>query len=163
EAAARIGAAVINVSTDYVFDGAGGAPYAEEAVPNPLNVYGASKLAGERAVAAANPRSLNIRTSWVVSARGKNFVKTMIRVAAAGRRADDHGRVRRAGPPAVAGDHGPRPAAAGVRRHAAALAGRAEGDRRGAEVGMSHVTLRRAVAADLPALDALMRASAAYQ
>src|SRR6201999_931312 len=84
EAAARVGAAVINVSTDYVFDGAGGAPYAEDAPTNPLNVYGASKLAGEQAVAAGNPRSLNIRTSWVVSAHGKNFVKTMIRVAAAG-------------------------------------------------------------------------------
>jgi dTDP-4-dehydrorhamnose reductase len=83
-AAAEVGAAVINVSTDYVFDGAGGAPYAEDAAPNPINTYGASKLEGERAVAAANPRSLSIRTSWVVSAHGKNFIKTMLRVAAAG-------------------------------------------------------------------------------
>lgn len=79
-----VGAALVNVSTDYVFDGAGGAPYAEDAATNPLNTYGATKLEGEAAVTAACRRSLNIRTSWVVSAHGKNFVKTMLRVAAAG-------------------------------------------------------------------------------
>lgn len=83
-ACARTGAALVNVSTDYVFDGAGGAPYAEDAATRPLNVYGASKLAGEAAVTAACVRAINIRTSWVVSAHGKNFVKTMMRVAAAG-------------------------------------------------------------------------------
>ena len=83
-ACARTGAALVNISTDYVFDGDGGAPYAEDAATNPLNTYGATKLEGELAVAAASPRALNIRTSWVVSAHGKNFIKTMLRVAAAG-------------------------------------------------------------------------------
>ena len=81
-ACARSGAALVNISTDYVFDGDGGAPYAEDAATNPLNAYGATKLEGELAVAAASPRALNIRTSWVVSAHGKNFIKTMLRVAA---------------------------------------------------------------------------------
>ena len=83
-ACARAGAALVNISTDYVFDGDGGAPYAEDAATNPLNTYGATKLEGELAVATASPRALNIRTSWVVSAHGKNFIKTMLRVAAAG-------------------------------------------------------------------------------
>ena len=83
-ACARAGAALVNISTDYVFDGDGGAPYAEDAATNPLNAYGTTKLEGELAVATASPRALNIRTSWVVSAHGKNFIKTMLRVAAAG-------------------------------------------------------------------------------
>ena len=83
-ACATCGAALVNISTDYVFAGDGGAPYAEDAATNPLNIYGATKLEGERAVVAACDRALNIRTSWVISAHGKNFVKTMLRVGAAG-------------------------------------------------------------------------------
>jgi len=79
--AARLGAALIHVSTDYVFDGAKSGAYVETDATSPINVYGASKLAGEQAVAAANPRHVIVRTSWVHSATGQNFVKTMLRLA----------------------------------------------------------------------------------
>jgi dTDP-4-dehydrorhamnose reductase len=79
--AARIGALVLHYSTDYVFDGAKSDAYSEADVPAPQNVYGSTKLAGERALAQANPRHLILRTSWVFGAHGANFAKTMLRLA----------------------------------------------------------------------------------
>ena len=80
---ARRGIPLIHVSTDYVFDGLKGAPYTEADAPNPTCVYGRTKLAGEKAALAAWDRVTVLRTSWVYSPVGKNFMRTML--AAAGR------------------------------------------------------------------------------
>lgn len=78
DAAARIGARVLYVSTDYVFDGTKKGPYVESDEPNPQSVYGASKLEGERAV---RPGDLIVRISWVCGYHGNNMVKTILRLA----------------------------------------------------------------------------------
>jgi len=83
-AAATFGATLVQVSTDYVFDGRATSPYPEDAAFNPLGVYGASKLGGELAVRALCPRHWILRTSWVFSEHGANFVKTVLRLAAGG-------------------------------------------------------------------------------
>lgn len=81
EAAAQAGAPVIHLSTDYVFSGDAPEPYGEDDRPDPQGAYGRSKLAGEEAVAAANSEHVILRTAWVYSPFGKNFVKTMLRLA----------------------------------------------------------------------------------
>jgi len=76
-----LGAAMVHYSTDYVFDGSDPSPRGEDDATGPLNVYGASKLAGEQAIAAAGIDHLIFRTSWVYGMRGKNFLLTMMRLA----------------------------------------------------------------------------------
>lgn len=81
EEARRINALLVHYSTDYVFDGKSSRPYVEDDEPNPLNVYGESKLAGERAIARSDCPHLILRASWIYSHRGSNFVLTVLRLA----------------------------------------------------------------------------------
>ncbi|WP_028563117.1 dTDP-4-dehydrorhamnose reductase [Paenibacillus pinihumi] len=87
-AAARVGAKLVYLSTDYVFDGYGSSSYNEWSETSPINVYGQSKLAGEEFVQQHHNRFFIIRTSWVYGAHGNNFVKTMLKLGA------EHGAVR---------------------------------------------------------------------
>jgi dTDP-4-dehydrorhamnose reductase len=80
KAASRLGVPVIHLSTDYVFDGLLDRPYSEDDKVGPASVYGASKLEGERLVSSATPDHLILRTAWVYSPFGNNFVKTMLRL-----------------------------------------------------------------------------------
>jgi dTDP-4-dehydrorhamnose reductase len=89
EEARNLGAGVIHFSTDYVFSGAGTTPYVETDAPAPVSVYGSTKLAGEKALAATGAGHLTFRTSWVYGATGKNFLLTILKLA----RERDHLRI----------------------------------------------------------------------
>jgi len=82
QVAAEVGACLVHYSTDYVFNGEGDRPWQEDDATGPLSVYGQTKLAGEQAIVASGCRHLIFRTSWVYAARGGNFAKTMLRLAA---------------------------------------------------------------------------------
>lgn len=81
EEAARLGSAVVHFSTDYVFDGTCDRPYTEQDATSPINLYGASKLTGEQALADSGAAHIILRTSWVYSASGHNFLRTVLRYA----------------------------------------------------------------------------------
>ena len=124
EEAKRVGALFVHYSTDYVFDGTKDAPYIEEDRPNPLNAYGRSKLAGEQAIHDIGGAHLILRTSWVYSTRGKNFLLTVRRLL----REKDELRVvsDQIGAPTTAGDLAQATAEL-LRRHGAAGLGDARG------------------------------------
>ena len=82
EAAIECGALLVHYSTDYVFDGSGTQPWTEADATGPLNIYGRTKLAGEQAIGRSGCRHLIFRTSWVYAAKGKNFAKTILKLAA---------------------------------------------------------------------------------
>ena len=103
ETANKLGVPVIHISTDYVFDGAKDGFYTEEDRTRPLSVYGASKLEGERLVALAAPDHVILRTAWVYSPFGKNFLKTMLHLAQT-RRSSAHRR-RSARTPHISSGH----------------------------------------------------------
>jgi dTDP-4-dehydrorhamnose reductase len=86
-AANEVGARVVYVSTDYVFDGSKGEPYVESDPPHPRSIYGQTKLAGEHETATLNPRHFIVRSSWLFGTHGRNFVETMLALAS------DHGEV----------------------------------------------------------------------
>lgn len=81
EEASRLNAWLVHYSTDYIFDGTKNGPYEEADLPNPLSVYGRTKLAGEERIRSCHAKHMIFRTSWVFAARGKNFAKTMLRLA----------------------------------------------------------------------------------
>ena len=85
QAVADYGGCLLQVSTDFIFDGKQHRPYLETDQPNPLSVYGRSKLEGEQAVLQVLPEAVVLRTAWVYGVRGHNFVKTMLRLAMAGK------------------------------------------------------------------------------
>lgn len=84
EAAARVGASIVHISSDYVFDGTKGAPYTENDNPNPLSVYARSKYEGERRVLKSGASACVLRTAWLYGQHGKNFVKAILAAAARG-------------------------------------------------------------------------------
>ena len=77
----RLGALLVHYSTDYVFDGKKASPYVEDDLPNPINAYGRSKLAGEASIRSSGARHLILRTSWVYGLHGNNFLLSMLKIA----------------------------------------------------------------------------------